>query len=124
MTPYRAVVVADPGELGRVRSGLRDWLHDEHADETAIQELVLVVNEVVTNAIDHANVTDFITVRCRRDGSRVTIEVADKGRWKEPDQLADSELHGRGLQIVETLAESLVIHAEPSGTTVSVTYCL
>jgi anti-sigma regulatory factor (Ser/Thr protein kinase) len=69
-----------------------------------IDSVAVMVSELATNSVRHAD-SDF-TVTIDRDGDRVRVAVADAGsrlpslRTPEP-----SEHSGRGLQIVDALAD-------------------
>jgi len=70
--------------------------------------LALVMNELVSNALEHAFSADTLdgrlTVTLAQDGPRVTVSVADNGRGLPADFDLDAN-RGLGLQIVRTLVE-------------------
>jgi Anti-sigma regulatory factor (Ser/Thr protein kinase) len=74
-----------------------------------LDEIEVMVSELVTNAIIHAR-TAF-TLRITTTAHEVRVEVSDQtpgtvhARRAGPD-----ELHGRGLQIVQTLADRWGVH--------------
>jgi anti-sigma regulatory factor (Ser/Thr protein kinase) len=77
------------------------------SDETR-QIVRLVVSELVSNAVLHANRGQDAPVRLRIDDQRgmVRIEVADEGKGFRRESLASANRapHGRGLLIVERLS--------------------
>jgi anti-sigma regulatory factor (Ser/Thr protein kinase) len=100
----QAVIVADPGIAVRAARRLASdvlprWCRErEHIDDA-----VLVVSEVVTNAVLHG--TGTIVVRLRRQGRHIRLDVQDDA----PDQptvlpLEPGAERGRGLNIVAALA--------------------
>jgi serine/threonine-protein kinase RsbW len=76
----------------------------------------LALGEACANVIQHADPSDEYEVRVRLAGSRCVVEVIDTGRGfdaagldqVQSDQVATAE-HGRGLQIIDALAENLQI---------------
>jgi anti-sigma regulatory factor (Ser/Thr protein kinase) len=81
---------------------LDDWQVGEGTTDTAL----LVVSELVTNAVEHAQPPVALHLHRERVGSRVWMGVSDGGpAASEGDWTArctDDE-HGRGLAIVEAL---------------------
>ncbi|MEV5613533.1 ATP-binding protein [Streptomyces sp. NPDC052225] len=92
----------------RVRDHLAVWGHTGPAD--GLDATVLLVSELVTNAIRHgpAREREFeVAVTVLADGS-CFIEVSDEsGAHPEPRRpQSPYDEHGRGLYIVEALAEA------------------
>jgi anti-sigma regulatory factor (Ser/Thr protein kinase) len=86
------------------------------ADEI-VDAAVLMVSELATNAIEHAE-SEFV-VRLTRDAAEVRIEVDDDGPGRPrvlAPGLADSS--GRGVQIVEAMSRSWGVRSKPPGKTV------
>jgi len=79
-----------------------------------LDAVTLMVSELATNALVHA-VTEF-GVSVQRNGSQVRVEVSDGGGGV-PEVLSptSSEPHGRGLRIVEHLADAWGTRESPSG---------
>ena len=95
-----------PADVRSVRLA-RGYAKDELAGESAelIEAAVLAVSELATNAIRHAASSFDLTIDATASGVR--IEVADRGSGQPA--LADvdeSRTGGRGLHIVDALAES------------------
>jgi anti-sigma regulatory factor (Ser/Thr protein kinase) len=105
----QAVGIARRFVLDRCRWGLR-------ADQR--DRLVLVVSEIVTNAVRHAR--SLVHLRVVRRHSTVRVEIHDDAsampRFREP---APDDLDGRGLHLVEALADEWgVTPSVPRGKTV------
>jgi PAS domain S-box-containing protein len=114
---FSAEFPAEPDSLAPIRSMLRRWLGHAGADEHEIAEITTACSEAATNAIEHAgagNSSDF-AVAGRRDGAEVEIQVRDHGRWR-PEREDD---HGRGLDLMRTLMDTVAVEPSPQGTTVS-----
>ncbi|MEU3460616.1 ATP-binding protein [Streptomyces sp. NPDC006733] len=96
-----------PRNVGRARAELRDALTGWGMAEVA-DSAVLVLSELLTNAIDHARVSPGrqIETRYRREDAGVRIEVHDAAeqRPRRAGQGNDVE-RGRGLFIVDALAD-------------------
>jgi anti-sigma regulatory factor (Ser/Thr protein kinase) len=97
-------------ELPRLQTAAslaRSAVSDRCADELGrgcMGELLLVVTELVTNAVVHGR--GAITLRIRVDGDRVYGEVVDEGggfEWEVRERGPD-EVNGRGLMIVDALS--------------------
>lgn len=102
MTTWRRSFSLDPASVAASRRFVRDSLPDlpPGIEEAAL----LMVSELATNAIVHA-VTGF-EVSIDRTKSKVRVEVADLGGGEpELQSPTTTELHGRGLQIVEELSD-------------------
>jgi anti-sigma regulatory factor (Ser/Thr protein kinase) len=67
-------------------------------------DVVLMVSELATNAVVHAGTT--FSLRIERSEEFVRVEVVDAGdgqvRLQSP---SNSDVHGRGLQLVQTLSD-------------------
>ncbi|MEV6332413.1 ATP-binding protein [Streptomyces sp. NPDC051909] len=84
---------------------LETWQVDA---ETA-DRVVLVVSELVTNAIEHAQAPLFLHLHREHAGSRVWVGVTDGGPAPHDGPWTSScteDEHGRGLGIISTLADA------------------
>jgi anti-sigma regulatory factor (Ser/Thr protein kinase) len=93
----------EPASAVRSRRFVRDtlagwgWPDDENA--------LLVVSELVTNAVVHAASPAVVYLRAR--GAVLRIEVADRGAGSpEPRSPAPEVAGGRGLLLVDALADA------------------
>ena len=102
---------AAAGSVGRARRFVLSRLPDGCRD--GLDLLALMVSELATNAVQHA-ATDFevtITVSAAGDGRddvrRVRVGVRDEAAgYPTPQEPAADAPHGRGLRIVESLADT------------------
>jgi serine/threonine-protein kinase RsbW len=102
----RNVLDASLTALG-VSAGIRD-------------DIILALGEACANVIEHADFSDEYEVRVQLTNDRCVVEVVDTGRGFDSatlnrartDQLATAE-HGRGLMIIDALAENLQITTGP-----------
>jgi serine phosphatase RsbU (regulator of sigma subunit)/anti-sigma regulatory factor (Ser/Thr protein kinase) len=97
-----------------VRTAVAEWAEAglpgaEHLTGRLADDAVLVVSELVTNAVVHAGTE--VDVECRLDGAALVVEVSDHHPSRAP-RASDAEVpygtpeYGRGLLLVASLAES------------------
>lgn len=122
---------AEPGAAARSRRLTGRWLAslcglDAPCDVGA--DLVLAVNEAVSNCIEHAYPGQSSgTVTLQADathsggpacaGLQVTVQVSDHGSWRAPP--TDPGHRGRGLEMMRACADDVAVDRGPSGTTVT-----
>jgi anti-sigma regulatory factor (Ser/Thr protein kinase) len=107
--PMSLVLPFTPASAKVARHELGQWLHQlSSCDDDDAADCTLVVSELVGNAVRHAKPLPQGTmeVSWRKGVGGVDIAVTDGGGSTRPrKQEADvSDLAGRGLTIVETLA--------------------
>ena len=96
-----------------------------------IAALRLAVSEAVANAIraqELFSIPDRVTIRCNLAENFIEVEVADRGRGFDPDQVPDlppvetperlDHESGLGLSLIRELADETVIESGPDGTAV------
>ncbi|GEP38180.1 hypothetical protein NPS01_18430 [Nocardioides psychrotolerans] len=116
------VVEGDPRSAGVARRFLRARLGEWAVDEDVIDTAVLLLSELVTNAIIHTD--NPAEIRVVLGDGELTVTVRDHGRAgdagdAEPDGDDDPlRVHGRGLQLVEALSERWGSERDAVGTTV------
>lgn len=108
-----------PVAAGAARAITRAVLENWRVDQDAAQSVLLVVSELVTNAVEHA--LPPVTLHLYRDraGEVVWVGVTDGGPAQDDGAWTSSctrEEHGRGLALVEVLATSHGIRPHPGGT--------
>jgi anti-sigma regulatory factor (Ser/Thr protein kinase) len=79
----------------------------EGSDRVAIADAELAVTEIVTNAVLHAG-GDGVSISFWSEGPTLDVVVDDGGRGFSPRMGSpdDDQIGGRGLSLVDTLAES------------------
>ncbi|PZG44429.1 ATP-binding protein [Spongiactinospora gelatinilytica] len=116
LLPYALSSVAVARQ--RICSDLRQW----GVYDTAVDDAVLVVSELLSNALRHAHPlpSGQVEVAWHRVDGHVEVAVSDGGATTEPRAAvpALSSLGGRGLGIVEFLAERWGVRYEGEVTTV------
>jgi anti-sigma regulatory factor (Ser/Thr protein kinase) len=90
--------------------------------DAAVRDAVLVVSELLSNAILHAHPLPGarLLVTWVVDGGSIEVAVRDGGSptWPRAAHAAVSDLGGRGLGIVEHLSHTWGIRADDVGVTV------
>jgi serine phosphatase RsbU (regulator of sigma subunit)/anti-sigma regulatory factor (Ser/Thr protein kinase) len=107
---------AEPEALITARRALRNWLSEVGVGLDALYDITLAAGEACTNAIEHAyppGEASFELEAALADG-RVVVRVHDYGRWRAPR----GQNRGRGLKLMETLMDEVVVERGPDGTTV------
>ncbi|MFJ3883161.1 ATP-binding protein [Streptomyces sp. NPDC090077] len=101
----RSVRRADLRAVGEVRRALRELVRHRCRGETA-EVAELLITEVVTNALVHTDQGAEVSATVR--GGRLRVEVRDHAaRLPRPHvPSADDGTHGRGLVLVQALADA------------------
>ncbi|MFB9592105.1 MULTISPECIES: ATP-binding protein [Streptomyces] len=101
----RSVRRADLKAVGEVRRALRELVRHRCRGETA-DVAELLITEVVTNALVHTDEGAEVSATVR--AGRLRVEVRDHaGRLPRPHvPSADDGTHGRGLVLVQALADA------------------
>ena len=91
---------------------LRPWrVVDADAQDAAL----LVVSELVTNALQHAPVADSIHVSFELSGEELVVAVADPSPLVPRQRVASAdEEDGRGLSIIEAVAARWGVEPGPA----------
>jgi anti-sigma regulatory factor (Ser/Thr protein kinase) len=109
--PYQAATVLPPVPTAprEARRFVTTTLQRWHADDVC-DVVELLTSELVTNAVLHARTS--VTVRVVRCDDAVRVEVADGSpAVPTPRLYSDDAVTGRGLQLVESLAERWGVEA-------------
>ncbi|QKW31121.1 ATP-binding protein [Streptomyces seoulensis] len=111
----------DPAEVGRARRWARSRLAGSGiaADEPLAETLVLLVSELVTNAVVHTGCPAVLRLSlpgAAAEAATVRLEVADAStRAPVPRCPDDDATGGRGLALVDGLADRWGWSAEGAG---------
>lgn len=114
-------VGADPAEVGRARRWARSRLAvcGIEADEPVAETLVLLISELVTNAVVHTGcpaVLRMLLPDVPAPAGTVRVEVDDSSsRAPRPRAADEDDTHGRGLALVDGLADRWGWQEESTG---------
>ncbi|RFU38228.1 ATP-binding protein [Actinomadura logoneensis] len=111
-----------PSSVAVARRRLGSELGASGVDESVVDDASVIVSELISNALRHARPlpSGQVRVTWTRRGDIIEIAVSDGGATTEPRRGPGtlSSLGGRGLGIVETLAEGWGVRHEDGATTV------
>jgi serine/threonine-protein kinase RsbW len=121
----RMDAVADPQSAAEIRREFSDWLGRHFMlDATKASDMVLAVNEAMANAAEFAYVTveqpGPMHVLARYDGTAatLTVTVTDEGAWRNIDPVKTELRRGRGISLIQALADHATVDPSAAGTRV------
>ena len=105
-----------PESVALVRRRVASLLMERGMRADAVDEVVLVVSELVTNAVLHALPPAALSLAYVGSAShrRLRVEVRDQGAAEAASEPAEDE-HGRGCDIVIALAAACGAYEDASG---------
>ena len=126
----RTRVAADARSAAFARAEFGVWLERYFSlDDDRFSDLLLAVNEAIANAAEFAYVDaaerGTVDVRAVYDGDSDTLAVSvdDRGRWRQKKPVHyQQQMRGRGIPLMEALADDLTIDRTPQGTRVTLTW--
>jgi serine/threonine-protein kinase RsbW len=122
----RTGVSADPAVAAQLRQEFAAWLrHQFILDETRASDVVLAVNEALANAAEFAYVTadrpGAMHLCAEYDATTrvLAVVVRDDGVWRLTAPGARPHSRGRGIPLMEALADRVTIDTNAKGTQVA-----
>ncbi|NIH79849.1 sensor histidine kinase [Amycolatopsis viridis] len=115
-------LVREPGQLSGARHTLAASAREYGLSETRADDLKLIVTELASNSLMHAGTPCELNLW--REGDELVCSAADGGHLGDP--LAgrrppqDGQLSGRGLLLVNDMADLVRMYRGPDGTTIQV----
>jgi anti-sigma regulatory factor (Ser/Thr protein kinase) len=123
-------IAADPRSAARARADFGAWLETHFTlGSDRFSDVLLAVNEAIANAAEFAYCetpqrgTLDVSAAYDRQSDTLSVTVDDRGRWRQkiPAQY-QQQLRGRGIPLMETLADEMSIDSTPRGTRVTLTW--
>jgi anti-sigma regulatory factor (Ser/Thr protein kinase) len=112
---------SDVASLGQGRRFVARTLRDWNVDESRIEPVMLVANELVANAIVHAGSAPVLSLA--ESGADLLLRVSDESRaLPVPQAPTVDEAGGRGLMLVEALCDRWGIDTDGAGKSVWVAF--
>ncbi len=114
-------LASDVASLGEGRRFVARTLRDWDVDESRIEPVLLVANELVANAIVHAQSAPVLSLE--ESGTDLLLRVSDGSRMLPvPQAPTTHESTGRGLLLVEALGDRWGIDTHAEGKSVWVAF--
>ena len=123
-------VAADPRSAARARAEFGVWLETHFTlGSDRFSDVLLAVNEAIANAAEFAYCdasqrgTLDVSAAYDRQSDSLSVTVDDRGRWRQKvPALHQQQLRGRGIPLMEALADEVSIDSTPRGTRVTLTW--
>ncbi|MGW5744791.1 SpoIIE family protein phosphatase [Amycolatopsis sp. NPDC003861] len=112
---------AHPDHLASTRHWLRAWLANAALEPDLAQDVLVATGEACANAVEHAygaGTGATAHLAARLTGAHLVVTVTDRGHWKQPPP-DNHVLRGRGVPMMEALADAVAFRHDESGTTVT-----
>lgn len=123
---FAAVLAALPAHAATSRHQLARWLSDVAVTQPRARDIVLAVNEAVTNAIEHGSGCDasrLVAIRASLRDETVTATVSDSGRWTHSaHHVANAAQRGHGLTLIKRLTNNVDIVRTAKGTQITMQF--
>ncbi|MEW1718687.1 ATP-binding protein [Streptomyces sp. NPDC093109] len=113
---FRILNHSVPAARQHVESLLTEWKLAAGLVEVA----TLITSEFTTNVVQHARGTgEFFELGVRRRDGVLVVEVSDSFQWRMPElrRPDDEDLGGRGLLLVDALADTWGVRPRDPGKT-------
>lgn len=113
-------IAAGPSGLATARNYAADAAAAFGLDAAERFDVVLAVHEAVANAMRHGAPDErgHIRLEASVGAERLTFTVHDCGEFKQPVAAPPDADHGRGLEMIGSLMDEVVLVIGPTGTTV------
>jgi signal transduction histidine kinase/DNA-binding response OmpR family regulator len=125
-TAFAATVRAAPTALAPVRHDLRDWLSRLGLGPQLEYNILLGVGEALANAIEHGSEQDLgrtVSIEAFARADTVRATVSDTGQWVTDSAASHrADVRGRGLTLINGLADHVDTVRTARGTHVTLTY--
>lgn len=110
-------LAAHGASVGEARRHVRAHLRRQGCCDDTCETAVLLVSELVTNAVRHAR-SPLVKCSVGLEADEVRIEVEDQGEGGTPVapvQAAADDMHGRGLYLVAALSQEWGVRERDGG---------
>ncbi|MGK5443281.1 ATP-binding protein [Micromonospora sp. URMC 105] len=114
----------DQAQVTELRHSVTSCAHAAGLDGQRLDDFVLAVNELITNAVRHGGGQGWL--RLWRAADELVCEVSDHGRGISAQRLGDRSrpapdtAGGWGLWLARELSDAMEVETSPAGTTVRI----
>lgn len=126
---FERVGTADARTAARFRDEFSQWFRSQFTfDDERCHDVVLAVNEALANAAEFAYVgcdhhgTMSVSACHRPATDSLTVTVSDAGSWLPRSPGSRPSTRGRGIPLMEALADRATIARLPTGTRVELRF--
>ncbi|MDQ2993214.1 MAG: SpoIIE family protein phosphatase, partial [Candidatus Eremiobacteraeota bacterium] len=110
-----------PGAAAIVRGSVRRRLAGSEASVETKERILAAVGEAVANAIEHGRTGGTFEMQTDMSGDALHVEVRNEGPWRE---YLRNEERGRGLPIMQSLADGVAITSTSASTGIRLSFSL
>jgi serine phosphatase RsbU (regulator of sigma subunit)/anti-sigma regulatory factor (Ser/Thr protein kinase) len=112
--PVEAELPAELTAVRRARDMVRAATTPLGLSEDDVDTVILIVSELVTNALVHGAAP--VTLRVRSSASRCYVEVADAARYRPHRRVArETDENGRGLELLQAMSRRWGVRPQVTG---------
>ena len=126
---YRLEIQSDPAVLPQVEEFIEKAVEDSNIEKSALNNLMMAVNEATTNGMLHGNKADInkkVQITLAINNKRIKVIIKDQGNGFDPSKVPDPTTpeniykeSGRGLFIMQTCMDEVDYKFTPDGTELS-----
>jgi len=108
----------EPARLLRARQRIRDYLHSQAVKPEAVDDIVLAIQEAMTNAVAHSAARADLEVGLHFEGADLVAEIRDHGvgfdiaRFDPDRRPSLDEPSGRGLYLIAHLMDQVELRCD------------
>lgn len=123
---YQLEIFSDPNLLPEVEEFLENISKEINLEKSRINNLLLSVNEAISNAMLHGNESDInkkVKITVNINQTKLSISIKDEGKGFDPEKIPDPtspenifKESGRGLYIMRTCIDDMHYIFHPDGT--------
>ena len=120
----RLAAASLPERLSEVRAQVAAWVGRFGLSGDTVDDIVLATHEALANVADHAypDGSGDAELDAACENGEIRVVVRDHGRWQAP--AGDPGWRGRGLVLIQGLAEHVDVQRAAAGTSVAMRWRL
>jgi anti-sigma regulatory factor (Ser/Thr protein kinase) len=124
---FAVALPAMPEHVRTSRHKLAQWLSGTVITSARMSDILLAVGEAVANSVEHGSQLDparLVSMRASICDEILTVTVSDQGCWIHPPKpsAAPSRDRGRGLFLINELANQVDINRSAQGTQITMQF--